>query len=242
MNTIFRFRPPNDLTLKELMENYLWFSRPLGFNDEKDGNIIAFAKENESIKEAFNRVFGNYREFGDKMRLSGICCFTELLPKKNDWGHFPNSSGGGIFIEYDTAELQNYFLCRYGTPFHEIDYVTDPTTLRISKDGYDILWEIDEEGIGQWKSIKSIEADARAMNELIRRLLTRLDIKHQKQRESRLLLVRNIPSKSPDLKGYEMPIPADLIVKIHVHPKTPNSFMEQLKSIVPCNQLNFDIQ
>ena len=35
---VFRFRPPNENTLSELKENYIWFSDRDSLNDELDSN------------------------------------------------------------------------------------------------------------------------------------------------------------------------------------------------------------
>lgn len=243
MIPIFRFRPSNDLTIEELKENYVWFSRPTGFKDKKDANIIAFAESNESVKDAFNRLFSDYKEFGEAMNLSGICCFTNALPDSDEWRHFPNSANGGIVIEYDKDKLENHFLVKYCSPFNSVEYLPDPLKLISSTpDGYDVLWEITED----YKCYKSIRGDIlrdpKIMDQFMLKLLTRIDEKHRKQNESRVILVRTVPDKSPDLTGYKIPVPTDVIEKIYVHHETPESFKTKLKSVISSELLIFNKQ
>ncbi|MDL2228600.1 hypothetical protein LJC30_06915 [Odoribacter sp. OttesenSCG-928-L07] len=237
-NRIFRLRPSNDLTIDELKNNYLWFSRPTEYKDQEDANIIAFAEANENIKDTFNRIFSNYIDLGEAVSLLGICCFAEHLPKKNEWKCFPKGHNG-IVIEYDRDKLEKHFFDVFylGDCFKKVEYVSDPIVIKSSTDaGYDVLWEIDENGCC-YKSLKGdIERDTRDMDEFILKLLTRINIKYQIQHEHRIILNhRNIPETVQGLKGYQKQIPIDSILNIYVHPTTPKKFINDLRSVISDN-------
>ena len=203
----------------------------------QDANIIAFAEANENIKDAFNRVFFNYKNLGKHVSLSGICCFTESLPEIDDWKYF-RKGFNGIVIEYNKDLLKNHFLNNYvlGNCFTKVEYLSNQIVLKSSTPNcYDILWKVKHNGDLLYKSIQGdIERDEKEMEKLIFKLLTRINIKYQKQKELRIILGgRNIPDKSPDLKGYKILIPHSSIVKIHTHPKTPLEFVKNLHHIIP---------
>lgn len=39
---IYRLRPFSENTLDEIINSYLWFSKPIGFKDDQDSNIKAY--------------------------------------------------------------------------------------------------------------------------------------------------------------------------------------------------------
>lgn len=41
MEYIYRFRPINKFTIDELLNQYIWFSRPCEYNDVADSNILS---------------------------------------------------------------------------------------------------------------------------------------------------------------------------------------------------------
>lgn len=86
---LYRLRPAEDLSIEEIKNHYLWFSRPSGFNDIQDSNIMRFVKENDSIKESFKDVFIDYKEVLKLASYTGICCFTNVLPPSKEWQFFP---------------------------------------------------------------------------------------------------------------------------------------------------------
>jgi len=236
MSSVFRLRPSNEFTIDEFINEYLWFSRPTEYNDTEDANIIAFSDVNENVKKTFNRVFSNYTEFGEQISLSGICCFTRSLPQLSNWKYFPKGANG-VFFEYNKEKIEQYFIKHYayGDCFKEVEYLTNQMRILSSTDeGYDVLWQSDKNG-SLYKSLRGdIEHDAKTMDKFIFKLLTRINIKYQRQNELRIILGgRNIPDKSPDLKGYKVRIPLDSIVNIYIQPNTPKIFLNKLKEVIP---------
>jgi hypothetical protein len=240
MSKIYRLRPAEVTTIDELANNYLWFSRPTGFKDSEDANIIAFTNENENVKDAFDRVFLSHNFLAEELRNIGICCFTEYLPKDEKWKCFPKGHNG-IFIEYNREKLEQYFLDKYflGDCFKKVEYLKDQLLLRSStEDDYDILWDVCEDGELYLSIRGDIERDAKKMDEFILKLLTRINIKFKEQNELRIILSGcRIPSRKPDLKGYQVPIPSDFIERIYVLPKTPENFINQLKKHVKIDKI-----
>lgn len=55
---VFRFRPPNENTLGELKENYIWFSDRDSLNDELDSNpeFVKLSKHPLKLKLLYNTV------------------------------------------------------------------------------------------------------------------------------------------------------------------------------------------
>lgn len=232
MSSIFRLRPSSKSTIDELHNSYLWFSRPTEFNDSDDANIIAFAETNEKVKESFNRVFKNYVGLGKEAEFSGICCFTESLPIIKDWKYFPKGYDG-IFIEYDKEMLEQHFINIYGLGdcFKKVDYLSNPLVIKSSSD-YDILWEIVGDDL-LYKSLWEIEHDSKLMDKLFLKLFTRIGDKYEKQKELRVILGgRNIPDKSPDLKGYKINIPSISIKNTYIHPNTKQTFVTELENVI----------
>lgn len=240
MCKIYRLRPAIETTIDELKNNYLWFSRPTEFNDSEDANIVAFADVNENLKDTFDKVFSSHTLIAEELKLIGICCFTNILPPLEHWRKFPKGNKG-IFIEYDKDKLEKYFLNNYyiGDCFKKVEYLVDQLKLVSSTDdGYDVLWEIKDDGY-VYRSLKGdFERDLKMMDQLILKLLTTINIKFEKQQESRIILSGSkIPNRDSTLKGYEIPIPSDTILKIYVHSKTPEQFMCELKKYIPLEKI-----
>ena len=236
MSVLFRFRPANELTIEELKTGYVWFSRPTEYNDKEDSNIIAFADENENVKESLNRVFSNYLEFGTELSYCGICCFTETLPKRKDWQKFPKGPKG-IIIEYDKEKIEQYFIDNYalGDCFKKVEYFPNQLILESSSsDRFDVLWEVDKDG-NLYKSLRGdIERSEKLMDEFLQRLFTRINKKHDKQNELRIILgSRHFTDRTSEIKGYKIPIPLSTIISIYVSPDTPENFIAELKKIIP---------
>ena len=233
MNTIYRLRPSFDLTIHELKESYLWFSRPTEYKDVEDSNIFSFIEKTESIKSSFERIYKNYKEVANLCKLVGICSFTRTLPILNYWSKFPNGYNG-IFIEYNKEVLENYFVKIYGLGdcFKPVEYLSNPT-LFCSLDEHNILWEKKEDG-EFYKSLRAIENDPKLLDQLFLKMFTRVNDKFSPQNEARIILGgRNIPDMSKNIKGYKVMIPKEAIQNIYFHPQTPKSFIDELNKIKP---------
>jgi hypothetical protein len=113
MNKIYRLRPANNLTIEELKDHYLWFSRPTEYKDVEDSNIFSFINNNESIEASFKRIYREYEKIVNLSKKTGICCFTKTLPKFNLWNKFPNGHTG-IFIEYDKGIIEQHLINTIG--------------------------------------------------------------------------------------------------------------------------------
>jgi hypothetical protein len=240
MCKIYRLRPATEITLDELKNSYLWFSRPTEFNDSEDANIIAFADANENLKQTFDRIFSSYILLGKELEFIGICCFTESLPPLEQWRNFPKGNKG-IFIEYDKDKLEKYFLDEFfmGDCFKKVEYLNDQLTLISStEEGYDVLWEVFDNGC-YYKSLRGdFERDEKMMDKLIFKLLTTINIRFQKQKEFRIILSGfRIPSKDPTLKGYKIPIPPNVIEYVYIRSETDNNFIEELKKHISPDQI-----
>ena len=228
---IYRLRPSCDLTIQELQEPYLWFSRPTEYKDADDSNIFSFIENNESIKSSFERIFKDYKEVATLSELTGICCFTKTLPPVNHWGKFPKGHNG-IFIEYNKKVLENYFVEVFGLEdcFKEIEYNSNPTLLD-SLDKHNILWE-KKENADYYKALRNIERNPKLRDQLFLKMFTRINDKFCAQNEARVILGgKNIPDKSESVKGYKVEIPKKSIQKIYIHPKTPQPFVSELKEL-----------
>ncbi|MGL5013523.1 MAG: hypothetical protein ACRC6V_04415 [Bacteroidales bacterium] len=234
MNKIYRLRPTNETTLSELTEPYLWFSRPTEYRDVEDANVIAFSEENVTVKDLFDRVFGNDNTLGIELSRLGICCFTKSLPEVSIWGKFPKGNGA-IFIEYDKEKLKDFFIKKFalGDCFKEVHYKEQPLSM-ISSDGngYDVEWEKKEDGIF-YKSLRGdIARNQKSMDQFILQFITTINKKFEDQNEERVILpYRAIKDKPRTDLGYKINIPKESIVKIYYTPKTDPSFVEKLEEL-----------
>lgn len=235
MDKIYRLRPAQDTTIDELKSGYLWFSRPTGFSDIEDANLIAFTDKNENIKDAFDRVFSNHSFLAEELSYIGICCFTDILPKQEKWKRFPKGNKG-IFIEYDKAKVEKYFVDKYylGDCFKEVVYLDNQLLIESStNEGYDVLWEIYEDGCLYLSIRGDIERDAKIMDQFIFKLLTRINSKYKEQKEYRIILSgARIPTKDLDIKGYKILIPSNFITRIYIQDTTPDIFVSELKKYI----------
>ena len=231
MSQIYRLRPSNDQTLDELKNNYLWFSRPSGYKDVDDSNVIAFTENNEPIKNSFDRIFTDTKKVGEIAGCVGICCFTKELPPENNWKDFPKGHNG-IFIEYDKNTLDEYFVNNFGIGdcFKNVEYLDNPLVFD-SYSTHDVVWEITSDGI-IYKSLREIENNPKLMDGLFLRMFTRINRKYDKQKEQRIILGgRNIPDTSPGIAGYKISIPSNAIKKIYLHSKTPSAIVDELEKL-----------
>ncbi len=234
MDKIYRLRPANDKTLEELTEHYLWFSRPTEYKDFEDANVIAFSKKNETVKDLFDRVFGDAKILGTELSRLGICCFTKLLPEVPKWSKFPKGYNS-IFIEYDKNLIEEYFLSNYylGECFKDVQYKENPLVLQSSaENGYDVLWEETDDGI-LYKSLRGdIACDEKLMDEFILRFLTTINNRYEKQKETRIILPYRAVKDEPERSlGYKIVIPKESIIKIYYSANTDEEFIEKMNKM-----------
>ncbi len=230
MSSVYRIRPCNDLTIDEIQNHYLWFSRRSGFNDPDDANIGAFIDNNEVLREAFEQELTpqGIETFLNKMECTGICCFTDKKPSSRMKDRFPGGKNC-ICIEYDKNKIESFFLNKYALAncFCEVLYFKSPIVFE--QDGkYHILTQKDKDGF-LYESVLGLTRTERDMEKLIKILLTRINSQYYFQNEQRIILGgRNIPSFDPNISGYQVQIPKDAFLKIHRYKDTEKEFINKL--------------
>ena len=232
-NCCYRLRQMNDLTIDELDNHYLWFSKRSGFRDKFDANIGAFIEDTPQIERG---LLLRYTKEGVKelVRLMdniGICCFTKKLPSKKNLGLFPNGKKS-ICVEYNKNIIEEHFLNKFALaqPFKNVIYDAQPT--KFESDGnYHILTKKNKEG-RLYQSIYEIFSDIRKIDKLFELLLTRINMEYSKQKELRIILGgRILENLDTSLAGYKIEIPKDAISKIYLLNNPNLSFCQELEKI-----------
>lgn len=231
--TIYRLRPSNDYAINELEEGYFWFSKPTGFNDTEDANVISFIEQNSTIEEVLRRRFSEIDLIRDFSLNMGICCFTKELPSKSKWKKFPKCYNG-IAIEFDKEKLLNHFASSYGLGdcFKTVDYLKSPTIFK-SYSEHDILWEEYEDGC-LYKSLREIITDPKTLDKFFLKMFTRLSDKYKNQNEQRILLKNKLVEEFGGEiyeNGYKIRIPKDAIKRIFFKANTPVEFVAKMKKL-----------
>lgn len=230
---IYRLRPSCDNTLDELENEYLWFSKPIGFNDTEDANIVSFVDNNAKINEILTNRFGEFETIKYFALNIGICCFTKELPQIKNWRRFPKCRDG-IAVEFDKKKLLQYFGETYGLGdcFKDVDYLEKPTIFKNCTE-HDIVWEENEKGIF-YKSLNEISNDPKLRDKFFLKMFTRLSVRYINQNEQRILLNSNFiieNDKQRDKNGYKIKIPKCTIRKIYYTHKTPSDFVSKIKKL-----------
>ena len=230
----YRLRPMNEMTIDELGNHYLWFSKRSGFKDKCDANIGAFIEDTPQIERGLQLRYTRegIKELVRQMDNIGICCFTKKLPSKKNLGLFPNGKKS-ICIEYNKEIIENYFLnSKYALahPFKNVLYDKEPT--KIESDGnYHVLTKKSKDGF-LYQSIYDILSDIRKVDKLFELLLTRINSKYRKQNEMRIILGgRNLDHLDTSLAGYKIEIPEDAINTIYLLNNPGLSFYRELEKI-----------
>lgn len=232
-NFCYRLRPINELTIDELDNHYLWFSKRSGFKDKYDANIGAFIEDTPQIERGLQLRYTRegIKELVRLMNNVGICCFTKRLPSNKELGLFPNGKKS-ICIEYNKNIIEEHFLNRYALahPFKNVIYDDQPT--KIENDGnYHILTKKYKDGC-LYQSIYEIFSDIRKVDKLFELLLTRINAKYNKQKEMRIILGgRLLENMDTSLSGYKIEIPNDAISKIYLLNNPSLSFCQKLEKI-----------
>ena len=236
MDCIYRFRPYNDNTRRELSDGYLWFSKPSAFKDVDDSNVRLMIESNAILQKAFSLALNaqGLEELKRLMAHIGICCFTKDIPTIKNRTYFPHGKTS-ICVEYDKEKISRHFLS-LGMPncFKEVVYSNSP--VKVEHDGaYHILTKKDDEG-ECYESILGMRYDTnRFMDKLLFFLLTRIKEKYKRQKELRIIwggfrIVEN------EALGYSVNIPKDCIENIYVYPDSPSEFTKAVK------ELGYDIK
>ena len=95
---IYRLRPATPLTINELKNHYLWFSKPEGFNDINDANIGAFMEKTKQLYDVAKMRIGKHcvDELRGLMTNTGICCFTKTKVSEAERCHFPKGKSPSV--------------------------------------------------------------------------------------------------------------------------------------------------
>ncbi|HTK18219.1 MAG TPA: DUF2971 domain-containing protein [Mucilaginibacter sp.] len=171
---IYKYNSINDNLLNSLKDGYLWFSKPLDFNDPFDcwTALIDFSEPEDYLKKLAkdrfahlprnerrnnerklmkqsHRATGVYRLLIDKTAaMMGVCCFTT----KNDhilmWSHYAEKHQG-ICLEFDPLVQLDYFLTaevHYTDQFQPLNYFkSDEDALIIMAITKSTVWEYEGE-------------------------------------------------------------------------------------------------
>lgn len=130
---VFRFRPPNEYTLSELEENYVWFSDRDSLNDELDSNpeFVRLSKKPTELKLLYDTIASSIldtktkRYFDDNMSLVklqefaetkikpfvssfGIACFT-MYPMNKDLWEIYSDNHKGVCLHFNSSTDQTFF-------------------------------------------------------------------------------------------------------------------------------------
>lgn len=230
----YRLRPMNDLTIDELNNHYLWFSKRNGFKDKFDANIGAFIEDTSQIERGLQLRYTEegIRKIVRQMDNIGICCFTKKLPQRKNLRCFPNGTKS-ICIEYNQRMLEDFFLnskFALAYPFKNVMYSKEPT--KIESDGsYHILTKKHKDGC-EYSSIYDIFSDIRKVDKLFELLLTRINERYEKQKEMRIILGgRILEYLDVSQYGYKIVIPEDAVSKVYIFTDPKSSFCQGLKRI-----------
>ncbi|MFD2562955.1 DUF2971 domain-containing protein [Aquimarina rubra] len=130
---VFRFRPPNENTLSELAENYVWFSDRDSLNDELDSNpeFVKLSTNPEELQLLYNTIAESILDektklyFDRNMDLKtlqefaetkikpfvssfGIACFTMYPMNKDLWEIYADNHKG-VCLHFDSAADPTFF-------------------------------------------------------------------------------------------------------------------------------------
>ncbi|GAA4963962.1 hypothetical protein [Algibacter aquimarinus] len=130
---VFRFRPPNEKTISELKEHYIWFSDRNSLNDELDSNpefvklstnpeeqkllydTIAEHILDPKVKAYFDKHMNTERlqEFASTkikpfVSSFGIACFTMYTINEKLWDIY-SENNKGVCLHFDSSNDPKFF-------------------------------------------------------------------------------------------------------------------------------------
>lgn len=136
---LYKFFSINEFFVDSIKNSYIWFSKPLDFNDPFDGNIslqwdgtleqyekyLEGAAQGrltpDKIKEYAKKMYENpkiAKDFLDRIvsetvNLVGVACFSEINNNILMWSHYTNSHKG-VCIKYDLGKMvsDHHFLVK----------------------------------------------------------------------------------------------------------------------------------
>lgn len=131
---VFRFRPPNENSLSELKEKYIWFSDRDSLNDKLDSNpeFVQLSTNPEEIRLLYDTVAKHILDpltkkyFDENMtpeRLQefantkirpfvssfGIACFT-MYPMNEELWDIYSENNKGVCLHFDSSDDPIFFI------------------------------------------------------------------------------------------------------------------------------------
>lgn len=145
---VYKFFTINENLEKSIKGNYLWLSKPSGFNDPFDcnPNLISFKPDKKTIKQLFkshppegNRkarreeIYRNinrpeeikegYASAREEMNNHwGICCLTRNFQNNLMWSHYANNHSGLCLAFAPKESLMTLVDVKYTNDFKPLDY------------------------------------------------------------------------------------------------------------------------
>lgn len=171
---IYKYNSINDNLLNSLRDGYLWFSKPLDFNDPFDcwTALVNFSEPEDYLQKLAKDRFAHlprkerrnnerklmkqshratevYTTLIEKTaQMMGICCFTTDNDHMLMWSHYAEKHQG-ICLEFDPLAQLNYFLTaevRYTDAFKPLNYFrSDEDALMIMALTKSIDWAYEKE-------------------------------------------------------------------------------------------------
>jgi len=130
---VFRFRPPNENTISELENGYIWFSDRNSLNDELDSNpeFVKLSKKPDEQKLLYNTIADSIldvrtKKFFDEnmnpkilqefaqtkvepfVNSFGIACFT-MYPMNEELWEIYAKNNSGLCMQFDISKDMDFF-------------------------------------------------------------------------------------------------------------------------------------
>lgn len=130
---VYRFRPPNEHTISEIRENYVWFSDRDSLNDKMDSNpeFVKLSPEPKEVKLLYDTIAGyildpETKKYFDKNMTEeslmefasskiqafvssfGIACFTMYPMNEKLWEIYADNDKG-VCLHFDCSDDPSFF-------------------------------------------------------------------------------------------------------------------------------------
>lgn len=236
---IYKYYPPNKLSLDALENEYFWCSKRKYLNDPMDtyGEII---NKYPVLLEELERRNINTLEYHKVLDLFGICCFTKSGLSNYFWTDYAEDYQGWA-LEYNDTNLEDkLFGITSGTLFKNVSYFNSWPDLN------DLNTRISIEK-GVTTPIRALLQTEKQADKLFRGLiLMKEKDKWEIEDEIRIVLGRNFPGymqdykeldESKKVKGYKLNWPSKILKSIIVGHNIDIKNLEQIKLIARCKNV-----
>ncbi len=128
---IYKFSPINEYLFKNILNNQLWFSNPLSFNDPFDcqyGKTTGIAENQVQIINKRDEKYNNKKlilKANDYIKKIKVNCFCDLNKKSRElllWSHYGDSHKG-VCLKFDLDKFRRF--CsdnNYDIIIHKVHY------------------------------------------------------------------------------------------------------------------------